>query len=258
MEKAVAMLAAERRRTLAETVRTRGRLEVAVAAAELGTSTETIRKDLIDLESRGLLRRVHGGALPPESLTFEPAIASRTQHAEEKRRIALRAVQQVPAQGAVFLDAGSTTLVLAELMPLPAGLIVFTNALTVAGALAARDFADCHTTGGRVRPTSLAEVGPQALRAFDDVRFDVAFVGTNAVSFSRGLCTPDPEEAAIKRAIITSADRVVLLADHGKFGRDSLVRYAALSDVDVVITGVEVLDEHRDALVETGVELLLA
>lgn len=252
------MLAAERRQALAEIVRTRGRLEVAVVAAGLGTSTETIRKDLIALESQGLLRRVHGGALQPESLTFEPDIGSRTENVDEKGRIAVRAAAEVPAEGAIFIDAGSTTQTLAETMPLAAGLTVFTNALTVAGALAARDFTDCHTVGGRVRPNSLAEVGAQALRVFEDVRFDVAFVGTNAVSFTRGLCTPDPEEAAIKRAIIRSADRVLLLADHAKFGRDSLVKYAELGDLDLVITGAEVLAEHRAALAEAGVEVVLA
>lgn len=258
MTTAGGLLVAERRQALVDAVRSHGRLEVAAAAAELGTSTETIRKDLIALESQGLLRRVHGGALQLPSMTFEPDVGSRTENLAEKARIAARAIEEVPRDGAVFIDAGSTTQVFAELLTGPPGLRVFTNALTVAGTLAARTSLSCHTVGGRVRPSSLAQVGSMAQRVFDDFRFDVAFVGTNAVSFGRGLCTPDPEEAAVKRAMIVNSERVLLLADHTKLGRDSLVKYADLDEIDLLITGVEIEDGQRAALADAGVETELA
>jgi DeoR family fructose operon transcriptional repressor len=252
------LLVAERRQALINAVRTHGRLEVATAASELGTSTETIRKDLIALEAQGLLRRVHGGALRLTSMTFEPDVASRTENLEEKRRIGARALEEVPEDGAIFIDAGSTTQVFAELLQGAAGLQVFTNALTVAGVLAGKTLLSCHTLGGRVRPNSLAEVGSRAERVLEDYHFDVAFVGTNAASFSRGLSTPDPEEAAIKRGIIVNSERVVLLADHTKFARNSLVKYADLAEIDLIITGIEIEDEYRAALADAGVETELA
>lgn len=252
------LLVAERRQALINAVRTRGRLEVATAASELGTSTETIRKDLIALEAQGLLRRVHGGALRLTSMTFEPDVASRTENLEEKRRIGARALEEVPEDGAIFIDAGSTTQVFAELLQGAAGLQVFTNALTVAGVLAGKTLLSCHTLGGRVRPKSLAEVGSRAERVLEDYHFDVAFVGTNAASFSRGLSTPDPEEAAIKRGIIVNSERVVLLVDHTKFARNSLVKYADLAEIDLVVTGVETEDAHRRALTDAGVGTELA
>lgn len=252
------LLAVERRQALINAVRTRGRLEVAAAAAALNTSTETIRKDLVVLEEQGLLTRVHGGAIQVQPLTFEPDVGSRTENLDEKRRIAARALEEVPHVGAIFIDAGSTTQLFAELLVGTPGLQVFTNALTVAGALARKHFLNCHTLGGRVRPNSLGEVGPLALRLFADYRFDVAFVGTNAASFGRGLCTPDPEEAAIKRLIISSSDRVVLLADHTKFGRDSLVKYATLDEVDLVVTGVELEPDKLSALTEAGIDTVRA
>ena len=258
MTSAGTLMVSERRQALIDAVRTRGRLESAAAAAELGTSTETIRKDLIALESQGLLNRVHGGALALQSLTFEPDIGSRTENLAEKRRIAARALAEVPRDGAIFIDAGSTTQVFAEILIAAPGLLVFTNALTVAGIFAGKHFLNCHTVGGRVRPNSLAEVGSLAQRVFDDFRFDVAFVGTNAASFSRGLCTPDPEEAAIKRAIIVNSERVLLLADHTKFGRNSLVKYADLDEIDLVITGTELEAEQRAALADAGAEVELA
>jgi len=254
------LLVAERRQELLNAVRTRGRVEVARAASELGTSTETIRKDLVALESQGLLRRVHGGALQVSSMTFEPDVVNRTENFKEKGRIAAKAIEEVPEGGAIFIDAGSTTQVFAELLEGRAGLHVFTNALTVARILAGKPLISCHTLGGRVRPKTLAEVGAWTQRVLDDshFHFDVAFVGTNAISFDRGLCTPDPEEAAIKRGMIVNSERVVLLADHTKFGQNSLVKYADLAQINLVITGVEIEDEHLMALTDAGVETELA
>ncbi len=252
------MLAAERRQALVDAVRIRGRLEVTAAAAELSTSTETIRKDLVVLEEQGMLRRVHGGAVQVQPLTFEPDVSSRTENRDEKHRIAKRALEEVPQGGAIFIDAGSTTQVFAELLVGTPGLQVFTNGLNVAGALARKRFLNCYTLGGRVRPNSLGEVGALANRLFADYRFDIAFVGTNAASFDRGLCTPDPEEAAVKRLIISTSDRVVLLADHTKFGRESLVKYANLDELDLVITGIELDPDHLATLTEAGVETVLA
>jgi len=249
---------AERRQALLESIQMHGRLEASAAAAELGTSTETIRKDLVVLEDEGLLMRVHGGAIRLSSLTFEPNVGSRNANLDEKRRIAAKAIDEVPQGGAVFIDAGSTTQVFVELLKGPLNLQVFTNAQPIAGALVRKHFTNCHALGGRVRPNTLAVVGPLAQHIFDDYRFDVAFVGTNAASFGRGLCTPDPEEAAVKGAIIRSSDRVVLLADHTKFGRDSLVKYADLEDLDLVITGVEIEPEKRAALADVGLEVYLA
>jgi len=252
------LLGAERRQTLIRVVQTDGRVQVATAAAEFGTSTETIRKDLVFLEKQGLLKRVHGGAIQAQLLTFEPDVYSRTEDLAEKRRIALRALEEVPQDGAIFIDAGSTTRIFAELLTGTPGLRVFTNALNVAVTLARRNFLNCHTLGGRIRPKSLSEVGPVARAAFEDYRFDVAFVGTNAVSFDRGLCTPDPEEAAIKRLVINSSDRVLLLADHTKFGCNSVAKYADFDEIDLIITGVELEEQQRASLTDSGVKTVFA
>lgn len=238
-------LAHERRQSLVERLRTDGRIDASAAAVDLETSVETIRKDLIALESQGLATRVHGGAIPLHMSTFEPDVASRVTEMAQKRRIALAAVEHIPAGGSVFIDAGSTTGVFAEAIPAGKTLTVFTNTLTVATTLAAKPGVECSTLGGRVRATTLAEVGAWATRSLSELHVDVAFVGTNAVSEQRGLSTPDSDEAAIKRLMIEGAATTVLLADHTKFGKDSLVRYASLDDLDTVITGVELGTAER-------------
>ena len=253
------MLAAERRQAIVQAVRTQGRIEVGEAAARFDTTVETIRKDLIALEAAGLLRRVHGGALHVEMMTFEPDVASRvSEHYDEKRRIAARAQLEVPERGAVLIDAGSTTQFFTEMLADRPGLQVFTNSLIVAQLAASKPLVVCHTLGGRVRSQTMAEVGSAARRSLRDLHFDIAFVGTNAVSVRRGLSTPDPEEAAIKRDMIAQSERVVLLADHTKFAQNSLVKYADLDEVDLVVTGVELGEAHRRELVDAQIEVTFA
>lgn len=109
--------AAQRQQEILRVLSTSGEIKVAQVSAVLDVTGETVRKDLIVLERQGLLRRVHGGALPVEHPTFEAAVATRVEYAEEKRRIARAALAHLPYTGTVLLDAGSTTAQLAEMMP---------------------------------------------------------------------------------------------------------------------------------------------
>jgi DeoR family fructose operon transcriptional repressor len=200
------------------------------------------------LERHGLLRRVHGGAIPVERLGFEPALAARDAVlTAEKERIAKAALAELPAEGSILLDAGTTTARLAEALPLDRELVVLTNGLPIAMSLSARPNLTVLLVGGRVRGRTLAAVDSWALHALADSYVDVAFLGTNGVSVERGLTTPDTTEAAVKRAMVGSARRTVLLADHTKVGNDHLARFADLDDVDVMITdsGVEPDDAER-------------
>ncbi|QPZ38872.1 DeoR/GlpR family DNA-binding transcription regulator [Paramicrobacterium chengjingii] len=251
------LMAAERQQRLLETLRTFGKISAAEAAADLETSTETIRKDLIILEQRGLLRRVHGGALHLESMTFEPDVASRQDNLDEKSRIAAAATRFLPEGGAVLIDAGSTARAVADHFP-NRSMSVFTNALAIAVALLPLENVAVSTFGGRVRAATTAEVGAVTVAAINQMHFDVAIVGTNAISAEHGLATPDQEEAAIKAAMIRNSAKVVLLADHTKFAQRSLVRYADVSDIDVVVTGQELESPHRRSLDEVDVEVVFA
>src|SRR5919197_5112898 len=133
------MYAEERQQAIVARARTDGRVDVGSLAAELDVTTETVRRDLTTLERQGLLRRVHGGAIPVERLGFEPGLADRdAAMAAEKDRIARAALAELPAEGAILLDAGTTTARLAEILPSTAELTVVTNALPIASLLAPR------------------------------------------------------------------------------------------------------------------------
>ncbi|WP_327392934.1 DeoR/GlpR family DNA-binding transcription regulator [Streptomyces sp. NBC_01186] len=249
--------AAERQQALLRAVRVEGRLDAAETAERLGVSAETIRRDLVLLERQGLLRRQHGGAVPAESLSLEPPTAERTGYQREKRRIAQAALEHVPAEGSVLLDAGSTTACLAEMFPGDRELTVFTNTLPLALTLVGKPRLDVHTLGGRVRARTLAEVDHWAMRTLSEIRVDVAFLGTNAISVERGLSTPDTSEAAIKRLMYRTARRRVLLADHHKVGRERLYQYAELSDIDLLITDTGLSDKDAAQLTDAGIREIL-
>lgn len=231
------MYAEERHQLIVERARCAGRVDVAALAELFDVTAETVRRDLTTLERQGLLRRVHGGAIPVERLGFEPALATRDAAAtSEKQSIAKAALAELPNEGAILLDAGSTTARLAESLPLDRELTVVTNALPIALTLAARPNVIVHLLGGRVRGRTMATVGAWATRLLADTYVDVAFMGTNGISVERGLTTPDVAEAEIKRAMIASARRTVVLADHTKVGVDHFARFAAIDDVDVLVT----------------------
>lgn len=253
--------AEERQQAAAQLVLTRGRVSVAELADEFAVTTETVRRDLSVLERMRLVRRVHGGAVPATSLT---AIESRLEErdvtrAKEKERIALAAQQFLPGHGGtVAIDAGSTTARLVSLISPESRLTVFTHGVPVAAKLAALPAVDLHLLPGRVRRTTQAAVGSVTTEALDRVRVDVAFLGTNGVSVEHGFSTPSPDEAEVKRALVRAARRVVVLADSSKFGRDTTVSFADLTEIDVVISDDADLAVPGSTLAEHGIEVVVA
>jgi DeoR family fructose operon transcriptional repressor len=235
------MYAPERYRSIVERVRGKGRASVSDLAEDLSVTPETIRRDLSELERQGLLRRVHGGAVPAGSVGFEQSVDSRAQVlVEEKNRIAKAALAEIPQAGAVIIDSGTTTSRLIQLIPDDRELTVITDSVAHALALSNRINITVMLIGGRVRGRTLATVDQWAIDALNSVYADVALVGTNGISIERGLTTPDQPEAAVKRAMLNSAKRKVILADHTKFGDDHFAQFGSISDIDVVITDTAV------------------
>jgi DeoR family fructose operon transcriptional repressor len=257
----MSMYAEERQQAMAQLVVERGRVSVNEVAEQFDVTTETVRRDLSALERIGLVRRVHGGAVPASALAvIEAGLGERDQaNTEAKDRIADAALDLLPPAGAtVLLDAGSTTSRLARQLPRDLRLTVVTHAVPVAARLAGSPNVDLHLLPGRVRPTTQAAVGADTVIAIERIRADVAFLGTNGLSIDHGLSTPDRDEAAAKRAMVTAARQVVCLADSSKVGTEASIRFAELADVDVVVTDAGISAADRRALERAGVEVVVA
>jgi DeoR family fructose operon transcriptional repressor len=253
------MYAQERQQEILRRARLAGRVDVVTLAEALAVTTETIRRDLTVLERAGVLRRVHGGAIPVERLGFEPAVAARdVVMTEEKERIGKAALAELPEDGAIIIDAGTTTGRLAAAIPADRELTVVVNSPPLAVVLAGRANLTVIMLGGRVRGRTLATVDDGALRPLSRLNVDVAFMGTNGCSPTRGLTTPDPAEAAVKRAMVEAARRTVLLADHTKIGDVHFAAFAALADIDLVVTDTGLDDRMVAQLRAAGPEVVRA
>ncbi|SNS25825.1 DeoR/GlpR family DNA-binding transcription regulator [Rhodococcoides kyotonense] len=255
------MYAEERQQSIAELVSTRGRISVADLSIAYGVTTETVRRDLAVLDRLGIVRRVHGGAVPASALTAtEPGVGEREYtRAEQKDAIASAALDYLPPTGgSAVLDAGTTTGRLAALLGTDRELTLVTNSVPIAARVAPLTGVNLRVLGGRVRGTTQAAVGPEALQALEWLRVDVAFIGTNALSIGHGLSTPDSDEAAVKRAMVTCANHVVVLADSSKIGREHLVSFARLDHIDVLVTDGDIEDTDRKSLTDNGIEVVIA
>jgi DeoR family fructose operon transcriptional repressor len=245
----------QRKNHILDRLLSNGRVDATEVAESLGVTGETIRKDLIALERQGILRRVHGGAVPVQSLAFEPGVETRTEYSTEKTRIAQAALAHLPNEGSVLIDAGSTTAKLVEMFPGDRELTVYTNTIPLAISLLTRPRLTVFTLGGRLRNKTFAEVGDWTVRALAEINVDVAFLGTNGISMARGLTTPDPAEAAVKGLMLGCAAKRVLLADHSKFGVVKGTKHGDLDDIDVLISDAGLTDDQYTQLRTAGIDV---
>ena len=253
------MYAPERQQEILRLARDSGRVDVVSLAEEFQVTAETIRRDLKALDRAGLLRRVHGGAIPAGRLDFEPDLAEReSTAADEKDRIAKAALAVLPAEGTLILDAGSTVARMAAAIPPEAALTVVTHSLPIAARLADHPGIQLHLVGGRVRHRTRAAVDAWALRAYGEIRADVTVVAANGFSVEYGLTTPDLAEAAVKRAAVAAARRAVLVADSSKYGQEHFARFGALGEVDLLVTDSGLSPEDTNAIERAGTEVVRA
>lgn len=232
-----------RKQELLQLIGARGFLRVGDASDELGVSEVTIRADLTDLERRGSVARVHGGAMLPGTLREASLENSREQQAAAKRAIGERVARLIEPGQSVFLDVGSTALAVAHAMVERRELhelVVVTNGLSVALALeAAMPRFTVIVTGGTLRPLQHSLVSPYAMHIIDTLRLDLAIIGCNGVHAAHGATNVNLPETEIKRQVISQARRCILIADGSKLGATELGVVGALSSFEVLITSGE-------------------
>lgn len=231
------MLAVERRRLIAENLRSRGVISVSDMAALLGTTEITVRRDMRAMARDGLLVRAHGGAVLPAAIGHEPSYSEKAhQAAAEKAAIARLAMGLVYPGDSILLGPGTTTLALARLLTEMAELTVVTNSLLVAQALMAAPRVEVILTGGTLRRSIHALVGPAAEDSVRALRASKAFISGNGFTAERGLSTPSPLVAATDKAFANAAQQVVVLADHTKLGQDTMCQTVPVARIHTLIT----------------------
>jgi len=265
LPKARAFRGAEtRRRAILEFLAAQGHVTVDALSKHFEVTGVTIRKDLTELEGQGLLQRTLGGAAFSHSSRFDaPPLETLHLRGEQKRAIAQAAIKYIKDGDCILLDAGSTTLALAQLLaskPLVSkfrSLFIITTSVPAALELT-RGGHKILLAGGQVQNRSLALIGPTTVRVLADHHAERAFLGTSGVSLSHGYSALDPPDAAVKRAMVRAATKSYVLADATKFGHAGLARFARLKGIDLTITDAEVSPAFVGAFAKRGLPLELA
>ena len=246
----------ERRRRILAAVHERGMVSLREAAELVGASEVTVRRDLRLLSDQGLLRRTHGGAATAQDSAREASYLEKArQAAGEKDLIAAAAAELVPDGGAIALGAGTTTLALARRLADRQGLTIVTTSLLVCQALLEAPGVSVLVSGGSLRRSTHALIGPLAEQALSGLHVDTLFVSGNGLSALRGLSTPDVLAAAVDQRLAGTATRIVVLADHTKVGVEAVTRTIPTSAIDVVITDDRADPGEVQRLRDAGVEV---
>lgn len=236
-----------RRGRIRDLVAADGSLDLGSAADELGVSEMTIRRDLLELERQGLVRRVRGGAVAVEPELFERRAA---RHNTAKLKVAAKLRALLPTQGVVAMDSSSTIHRFASEVAAP-DLTVLTAGIETFQALRGR-VGRTLLTGGDWEDATGSFVGPLALRAVEDLHFDVTFLSSSGLDPDRGAMESTLENAQVKRALRRASATVVLAVDASKLGQPAAALALPLTDIDVLVTDLDpadpALDRYRDHL----------
>jgi DeoR/GlpR family transcriptional regulator of sugar metabolism len=243
----------ERHRLIVERLRDAAQVTVAELAVETGASEMTVRRDLDVLAAHGVLRRVHGGAVPAMPAGVEPPFAARAvSSTSAKQAIARAAVELIRDGETIVLDSGTTALEVARRLR-DRAVTVMPLSLHAVTELLDAPRVRLLIPGGEPRPGELALVGPLVLASLRQLRFDVAVISPCAFSLDAGVTAYDLPDAEVKQQALAVANRSLVLADGAKWDRAALAHVCPADRVDVVVTDPTAPEDQRAALADRGV-----
>jgi DeoR/GlpR family transcriptional regulator of sugar metabolism len=250
------MLSLERQRRLLQLLRQHGSGNVAELATALGVSPSTVRRDLNEMDERGLLTRVHGGASVLEA-DVEPVLSSRTaEHLGQKRRIGAAAAARIPDGATVLITGGTTTEAMLPHLAGHENLTVLTNGLNIAYHLSRYPEVSVVVLGGVLRHDEMSLLGPIAEQVLGEFHVDIAFSSAFGIHAEDGMSASNVNEAGTDRRMLASASSLVVLADSSKFGRRGPVRVATVEQISCLVTDEGAPAEALNALRRRGVEVV--
>lgn len=222
-------------------------------AGEFGVSVDTVRRDFNRLASRSRAQRTHGGIILPEE--GDTTLAEREQrNYREKLAIAREAATLVEDHETIVIDAGSTMALLVDQIT-ARNVTVVTYSVEIACRAIRKDNLTVFMAGGLIRPTTGGAVGEDTIRMIKGIRASRGFIAANGIDDNHELMTPNYHEAGVKQSIMEVCSVNVLLLDSSKFDRRSLVRFASIDDIDVVITDEGIHEEYNTELSKQVTEL---
>lgn len=255
----------ERQRTridaIVRTLQQSGTVSIDELCQKFGASVATVRRDLQQLESQGMLRRTHGGAVPIEPLFYEPFrkdasfVDLMNRYAEEKRRIAQAAAELVVQGNRISLTAGTTTTEIIRCLRYKGGIEVVTNTVNVAMELAKQKDIDVFVTGGHLRGDWFSLVGPSAIESLRRTFVDITFLGANGIDVASGLTCHNPDEAEVNKTMVAQAKMKIAVVDHSKLGLTAAWSICPVTELDLLITDRGATEEQLEPFKKAGISI---
>lgn len=258
------MLTEERYQKISELLEREGNVKARELCSVLGASRETVRRDLETMEKEGILRRIHGGAVPAESsqtgaARYTSFVNRKKANLRSKEAIAQEALKFIKEGQCIALDSGTTSLVLAQIIKNRfKSLTVVTNSLPVVNTLAGSDGITLVVTGGIYHTDEEAFMSDMATLILPKINIDIFFITTCGVSVERGITYQRTEDVIVQRAVLDVSGRAIVIADSSKIGTNALVNMCSIEEIAVLITDADAPADQVEAFRNVGVEVVLS
>jgi len=265
----------QRRAVVLEHIQRRGVISVQEGARLTGASLSTVRRDFAELARRGMIVRIHGGAMLAisQQTTFEPDYQFTSQvFISEKEAIGRVAAAQVQPHQSVIFDSSSTVFQVARfVMERRIPILALTNDLNIAKAIADSSQVELKVSGGSLRPGSFTLVGDPGWSFINNLHVDICFLGIHAISLQSqnnssgkvvdpcaSLSDTSLEVVAMKRQMVQAAKRTIVVLDSSKFGLSAFCDVCTLKSVDTIITDRNLTSKHKHCLERKGIQVIIA
>ena len=248
------MLKVERHNVILDELRYHNRVISSKLCEILKVSEDTIRRDLNELENKGQLKKVHGGAI---TLSFIPSFKKReVQEIQTKHIIAKKALDLIEDNQVLIIDGGTSNLQLVNMLPEDMRLTIFTNSIPVASKLCEYPNVDGVLLGGNILRKGYSIIGHQAVDSLQDVHADMCFLGITSVDPAAGMTEANRKETTIKKAMMNSSDKVVSMVISNKINTRQPFKVAEISSLDIMVTDLEPDNELLRPYRERGVRII--
>ncbi len=248
------MLTSQRKKLILERLKQNGQIIAKDLSAELGLSEDTIRRDLRELATEGLLQRVHGGALPAS-----PAIANFATRenlgSSSKKALGQKAAQMIQDGQVIFMDGGTTNTQLVRHLPPQLEATIVTHSPSIAVELVQHPRIEVVLIGGQLYKHSIVSVGAATIKAISHIQADTYFMGVTAIHAVHGLSTGNLEESHVKRALMQNAAETIVLASSEKLGAVSPYQISELNGISELLIDSSFDKKLHTALQKAGVKI---
>lgn len=251
------MTSQQRQSNILALINDKGFISIDELVELFNVTPQTIRRDLNQMADASKIRRHHGGAERESSTENEDYQSRKINHLAAKKQIACQVAKMVPNGASLFINIGTSTEMIARALLGHSGLRIVTNNIHVASILSVNEGFQVIIAAGEVRHSDGGIVGEATCDFIGQFNMDIGIIGISGIGADGSLLDFDFREVKVAQAIIENSSKVILAADHSKFGRSAMVKQASISQIDALVTDQPVPDDVHSIIVEHGIDVFI-